>query len=167
MVVRMRGSPALVLALAACTGGQLDGGVYRDGRVTYRVGTPGPRWRPMRLKGADVAYQHEEGGAFLAHGTCPDTRDLSLDVLTNQAQFGLERRSELSRQKLTLDGRAALRTRVTAELDGVPVELDLVVMKRNQCTFDFQLVAARDVFPARDEDFWRFVTHFQELGPQG
>ena len=40
-----------------------------------------------------------------------------------------------------MDGREALRTVARAKLDGVPRELELVVLKKDGCVYDFALVA--------------------------
>ena len=42
-------------------------------------------------------------------------------------------------------------------LDGVPVKLELVVMKKDGCTVDLYLVAPRPAFDERRVDFERFV----------
>ncbi len=52
-----------------------------------------------------------------------------------------ERQEQSQRSSSSLDGREALRSRYLARLDGVPVELELVVLKKDNCVFDFTYVA--------------------------
>jgi hypothetical protein len=81
----------------------------------------------------------------------------------NQSVFGVEHKHELEREVFTLDGRAAMRVRLTGALDGVAVGLDLVVLKKDDCVYDLELVAGERAFPESDQDFWRFVQGFQQL----
>jgi hypothetical protein len=160
--------PALAVALlaAACATSKVERGVYRSKDAAFHLGPLGQGWRRVQLRGADVSYRHDEGGTILVNASCEDLKDLPLDVLTNQALFGVEERRERSRETLTLDGRAALRTRLSGELDGVPVELDLVVLKKDGCTYDLQLVTGQGVTAARAADFSRFVNGFRVLETQ-
>ena len=89
--------------------------------------------------------------------SCGDADDVPLDVLTNHLLLGIEGRHERAREPLVLDGRAALRTQLDAQLDGVSVALDLVVLKKDGCTVDLYLVAPRAAFDERRADFDRFV----------
>jgi hypothetical protein len=56
---------------------------------------------------------------------------------------------------------------VAGKLDGVPVEMDLVVLKKDGCTFDLTYTAAPDRFEDRREDFRRFVREFRKLPLNG
>ncbi|HEY0710327.1 MAG TPA: hypothetical protein VGG33_26195, partial [Polyangia bacterium] len=72
----------------------------------------------------------------------------------------VEGRRELARARLPIDGRAALRTRLQGSLDGVPIDLDLVVLKKDGCTYDLQLATSPRDFSARQPDFDRFLSAF-------
>jgi hypothetical protein len=74
--------------------------------------------------------------------------------------MGFTEREELSQQLLPLDGREALRSRHTAKLDGVPVELELVVLKKDGCVFDFTYVAPPGQAEARMADFDALLAGF-------
>lgn len=159
-----RGTFAILsCALVSCATGTFTDGVYRDAQTAYRVGPLGASWRRFGLSGGDIAFRHAAGGAILANALCEDIKDVPLDVLTNQALIGVEHKQEHAREVVTLDGRAALRTRLSAALDGVPVELELVVTKKDGCTYDFELVTGAQVFADREVDFWRFVQGFKQL----
>ncbi len=157
--------PALLLA-ALCSGcgassGSFAAGVYRDGAIAYRVGALGSQWRRIHVTGGQLAFHHDQGGTISAAATCegPD-HDAPLDVLTNHLLFGVEHRVERSRSAGTLDGRAALRTRADGTLDGVPIALDLVVLERDGCIYDLQLIAGPTAINARRPDFDRFLDGF-------
>jgi hypothetical protein len=153
----------LTVLLAGCPSGTFAGGVFRNARTAYRLGPLPGQWHRINLPGGNVAFRHESGGSILANSLCRKSRDVSLDVLTNQTLFGFEERRERSRAHVTLDGRAALRTRVSGTLDGVPVELELLVLRKDGCIYDLQLVAAPASFDARIADFDAMVAAFQVL----
>jgi hypothetical protein len=153
----------LLVASACQTGGGLSGDTYRDGLVSYRIGTLSPDWGRVRVADGQVAFHHPGGGSILANANCQPRQDVSLDVLTNHLLFGIEDRREESRVRFQLDGRMALRTRLDGTLDGVPISLDLVVLKKDGCIYDLGLAAAPSVFPQRRPDFERFVRGFARL----
>ncbi len=154
---------AAALLAGGCRSAAFSHDVYADKRTTYRVGELPTQWVRTRSEGGDVAYAHERGGTIYTDHACQgDIKDAPLDVLTNQLLFDVKILSE-SRQPITLDGREALRTRVSGELDGVPIELDIVVLKKDGCTYDLVLVSGPKTFDDRDRDFDRFIHEFDKL----
>jgi hypothetical protein len=126
-----------------------------------QVGSLAGEWQRVRGDGDGVTYHHARGGTIATSTTCGDADDVPLDVLTNHALIGVEERREQPRRRLVVDGRAALRTRLDATLDGVPVALDLVVLKKDGCTIDLYLVAPPRSFAERRADFDGFVAAFR------
>jgi hypothetical protein len=156
----------LLLLLGACATASFEQNVYRDSQTTYRIGLLDGRWHRFDLSGADLAFRDDTGGSIVTNALCEGIKDVSLDVLTHQALMGLEQTKEIERQELTLDGRSALRTHLSASLDGVPVELELVVTKKDGCTYDFMLVAGSQAFAPLVPAFWQLVQGFHQL-PRG
>jgi hypothetical protein len=71
-------------------------------------------------------------------------------------------RSMISQQPLELDGRAALRTEMTANLDGVTKHYIVYVLKKDGCVYDFMRISdssGNDAGP-----FDSFVSGFQTMG---
>ena len=102
------------------------------------------------------------------NSTCdqPD-QDVPLQALTRHLLNGFTAYTfppvdEADLQTVPMDGREALRTHVVAKLDGVPRELLLVVMKKDDCIYDFALVAPPGAqFEQARPDFERLVTSFR------
>ena len=77
------------------------------------------------------------------NATCRDDADPApLGSLTAHLLIGYTDRRTRSTEHVAVDGREALRSVIDARLDGVPVVLDLYVLKRNGCVFDLSLAAA-------------------------
>lgn len=151
----------LLCLLAGCAfRGGLTGNVYRDGPIVFRIGTLPGSWQRVQIADGQLAFHHSQGGTILAHATCEPQADASLDVLTNHLLFGIEQRREQARTPISLDGRQALRTCLVGRLDGVPIALELVVLKKDGCTYDLQLASSPQVFAHRQPDFQRFVDGF-------
>jgi len=146
----------VVLTLGACAAART---------VSYRTGALPSTWRSLHLEGAQQTFHHEAGGSIFSNSSCNvSDADAPLDVLTNHLLFELEDVKEQSRERMVLDGRAALLTRLTAKLDGVPIALDLVVLKKDGCSVDLHLVASPAVIEARRPDFERYVHGFSLSG---
>ena len=126
----------------------------------YHVEAPSPAWTRLAPDGQRIAFHHADGGTIAANVTCDKSDDVPLDVLTNHLLFGIEERREEARVPLTVDGRGALQTRLGGKLDGVTVALELVVLKKDGCTYDLLLIAKPSTVGAREPEFRRFVTSF-------
>jgi hypothetical protein len=127
---------ALIACLGACAG--LSGGVYRDGATRFRVGDVPASWQSLALEGNDVTWLSRDSAHSVAvNATCVDHEDSNLAVLTRHLLMGFSQQQVVTQATVTLDGREGLRSHVLARLDGVAVELVLVVLKKNGCVYDF------------------------------
>jgi hypothetical protein len=138
------------------------------GRVCYRVGNlDADQWRLVHQEGASVGfYSQRVGGVISANAVCRDDADAApLPSLTRQLLIGYTERRIAKQELVALDAREALHTRVDAKLDGVPMTLDLYVMKRNGCIFDLSYVAPPDAFARGEADFTSFLSGFADTRP--
>jgi hypothetical protein len=127
----------------------------------FRVASLPPGWERVRHSGESVTFHHTEGGSIAVSRTCGQEADFTLDWLTNHMLIGVTDRRERSRERVTLDGRAALRTRLQGTLDGVRMGFDIVVLKKDGCAYDLVLVAEPAQLEQRRAAFERFVAGFQ------
>lgn len=163
--------PLVPLLIAVIVGlgcaGQLQHGVYARGDVRYRIGELGPAWQRVTLAGNDLAFVARASGHSMAiNSTCVDHDDPPLEVLTRHLLMGFAQRNTVTQQPVTLDGRAALRSHVTATLDGVEVELELVVMKKNGCVYDFTYLSPVGHQSEELAAFDQVLTNFHTEAPQ-
>jgi len=165
-------APLLLLAgllvapvcLSGCAKGPVfQGGVYETGAVRYRITVPGEGWERIDVEEGQVAFVFPSLGATLSsHAECNNT-GAPLRALTTHVLIGMAERKVVSEAKETLAGREALRTRLTAQIDGVAQEFEIVVVKKDGCNFDFIYSAPPERFAARLQDFQRFVAGFDKL----
>src|SRR5262245_6830968 len=112
-----------------------DGDRVCAGDVCYHLGSLPEGWRLVHLEGTAVGYFSDEvGGIIAANATCRDDAEAApLTTLTRQLLIGYTERTIESQKTVGLDAREALRTRLRAKLDGVPIVLEIYVLKRNGC----------------------------------
>jgi hypothetical protein len=92
------------------------------------------------------------------NGRCGvDGDDVPLAALTHHLFLNFTKRHVESQQTVELDGREALRTELTAELDGVSKRFLVFVMKKDGCVYDFMWIGAAEASPG---EFQRFVQGF-------
>lgn len=134
--------------------------------VCYRFGSLGAEWQALQVKsdGAAIGFFNPRLGAIIAsNATCrTDAEAAPLASLTRQLLIGYTDRQQRLSESVMLDGRGALHTVVEARLDGVPMVLDLYVLRRDGCVFDLSLAAPPDRYAEGRAEFARFVGGFAD-----
>ncbi len=151
------------LALAACASGpRYEGQVYRGDGIAFRTGPVPASWSRVTATGTRLAFRDEAARAtMLVNGRCGrDADDVPLAALTEHLFLRFTERTVDDEKLLPFDGREALRTVMTAKLDGVPRKFEAVVMKKDGCVYDLILITAPDDFTAAQAAFEPFVTGF-------
>jgi len=153
----------LVALLTGCGGPAFDGRVYHKDDLSFRVGPVPESWQPIEVDGALVAYRDRSSAATVAlSGRCGlDGDDVPLSALTHHLFLQFTERELLSQKVTELDGREALRTELSAKLDGVPMHYLVYVLKKDGCVYDFMLIGASD--SAGVNGFERFVQGFSTM----
>ncbi len=159
-----RSALILLLALPALTGCRrvsFEDSVFTKPDVNYSVGELPGHWHRVYLEDTDLSFSETGTGRALSiNSTCEGHDDPPLPVLTRHLLMGFTERQEQSQRTIVLDGREALRSRYMAKLDGVPVELELVVLKKDGCVFDFTYVAPPGEVEPRLGDFETLLAGF-------
>jgi len=158
----LRRAPFLLLLalVAACAGGgAFEGGVLRKGELAVQLGPVPAAWHAVAIAGADLAWRDAaRDGSALFDVRCEGRdRDAPLGVLTEHLIMGTTERDFTTQDVVAFDHREALHTLMRAKLDGVPMQYDIYVMKKDGCVYDLVYVAPPERFPAGAEDFERFA----------
>ncbi|HVU00136.1 MAG TPA: hypothetical protein VHE30_00240 [Polyangiaceae bacterium] len=156
-----------ILALACGGGPSFDGHVFKNDQLSFRVANAPGGFRPVAPDGALLAYRDDEEGATIAlSGRCgKDGDDVPLEALTHHLFLQFTERNVESQEKFTLDGREALRTTLTAKLDGVEKHFSVVVLKKNGCVYDFLMVERAGGSHSAEQRFSEFVEGFRSIAP--
>lgn len=149
--------------VAGCAGASFKGGLYADGSVRYRVGALDPEWRAVSSEGADLAFHRAGMGTISVNSTCTEYEDVPPAALLNHLLFETTDRRFVTEETIYLDGRGARHVVVQLELDGVPLEVEIYLLKKDGCVFDLTHVRAKAAASAARETFAAFVRHFVVL----
>jgi hypothetical protein len=153
--------PLALLPLLGCTSHTFQQGVFAKDGVRYRVGELSRGWRPLDVQSNDLAYISNDSPHSLAvNATCAPDGDASLEVLTQHLLMGFTDRELLDEKRAPMDGRDSLRSHYKAKLDGVPVEMMLVVMKKDGCVYDFTYLSPPGRFDEKRPSFERVLSEF-------
>ncbi len=149
-------------AALGCSKSSYDGQTYRGGDLAFRTGALPSSWRGIEVDGAVLAFRDDQSEATVAvNGRCGvDGDDVPLAALTHHLFLIFTGRQIENQRSVTLDGREALRTEMTADLDGVSRKFVIYVMKKDGCVYDFMWIAAHDAPATSREAFERFVGGF-------
>ncbi len=156
----------VALALAGCAARQARVAQALEGR--YRTGTPGdPAWTAAQPGGADRAWWNASLKASIYTDSNCGTRfeDAPLHVLVNRLLSGIADRQDVDERKLPVAGRGALYRARRGTLDGVPIQVGAVVVKKDACTYDFVLIAHPDAFEAALPALWEVIEGFHQGTP--
>lgn len=154
---------SFVLAVG-CAATAFDGRVYKKDDLAFQVGPYPQRWHPVEVEGALLAFRDTaHSGTVAMNGRCGlDGDDVPLEALTHHLFLHFTERKLVAQQRVNLDGRAALRSELVAELDGVPMYYLVYVLKKDGCVYDFMHVTP-NVDPTTRAEFERFVQGFGTL----
>lgn len=171
---KMRGSPALLLtAILACGGsrarGTFEGNVYREGSIAFSVPPAPAGWRAIDVKDASLAFRDDTHDAsVLVNARCLSADDRTpLVALTNHLLIGATERKYVSQEVEPFDGREALHTKLEAKWDGVPMAIDVFVLSKDGCVYDFVYIGPLGTFAGGSAKFEGFVRGFRTLKGSG
>jgi hypothetical protein len=164
------------LLAASCLAGAVAGcghaaavvdGVLEKGGVRVQLGPVPEGWAQVHVDGADLAYRDQGfGGSAMVDFRChePDD-DAPLGTLTQHLIMGTTDRQTVSEETIPFDGREAKHTVMLAKLDGVDLEYDIYVMKKDGCVFDLVYVTPPRSYGDAAPSFERFARGLHATTP--
>lgn len=163
-------APALIpllFALGACSSG-LRGDLYRGEGYAFRIGPLPEGFHRVEVNRAALAFRDDaDGGTIVVNGRCGlDGEDVPLAALTQHLFLHFTDQTVLEQVVFPFDRREAMRTVVSAKLDGVPMKFAVWVLKKDGCVYDLAYMASPARFDRDAAAFDRFARGFTtETGP--
>jgi hypothetical protein len=157
-----------VILSAGCSVG-LQGDTYRGDGFAFRIGALPESWRRVDISHAALAFRDERDGASIVlNGRCGlDGEDVPLEALTQHLFLRFTEREILEQKVVPFDRREAMRTVLTAKLDGVPMKFEVWVLKKDGCVYDLGFMAPPTRFDRGAGEFERFVLTFATVSAHG
>jgi hypothetical protein len=121
-----------------------------------------PTWRPIEIDGALLAFRDDSADATIAvNARCHlDGDDVPLSSLTQHLFLEFTARALVSQKSVSLAGREALRTEMSASLDGVQKKYLVYVLKKDGCVYDFMHISGAAAPDASRAQFEQFLAGF-------
>jgi hypothetical protein len=157
---------AAVLGAAGCGAG-LTGDIFHGDGYAFRIGVLPEGWQRIDVTHTALAFRDaRDGGTIAVNGRCGvDGEDVPLAALTQHLFIRFTDREILEQAVVPFDQREAMRTVLTAKLDGVPMQFDVWVLKKDGCVYDLAFMAAPPRFARGAAEFERFVHAFATVSP--
>jgi hypothetical protein len=160
---------SLLLIVCACFGLDRRGGItgYQNGTAytgTGRFQAPAmsPPWKSPKRLLKQLVYENDPLKATLVvDALCgPKYDDAPLNRLARELFQRLQRPVIHSERAFVLDGRSAVRMDGEGDVDGVPIRMSVVVMKKNFCLYDFSYFAPPETSSRGVHDFEGYLNGF-------
>ena len=145
---------------------------YRDGRVFlslnhpkkfYRVGKLPEGWNLLKTPARAITFFNDDTSSSISTDAfCGrSVGGQGLSSLGGEVISALDDRKVVEEVPFMLDGRAAVRQRVEGKFNGVPIVLDLIVVRKDNCVFDMYAIMPPDSVSATEGDFETFYLGFR------
>lgn len=110
----------------------------------------------------DHAWKNPKNGNSISYlSECNSVADPSLETIFEGLISSIGQAKTLKKENLTYNGREALRTNVSGQVDGVQSQLSLLVFKKNNCTYILSYIATQTFFGQNIADFEKFLSEFE------
>jgi hypothetical protein len=155
----------MVTAVATCPGcaTAFDGQTFHGRGFVFQV-PPAPQgWTRMDVSDAALTFQDQANSAtVMVNGRCDrDGEDVPLRSLTQHLFIYFTDREIHEEKVVPFDGREAMRTDITAKLDGVPRRFVTWVLKKDKCVYDLTYIAPPETFQTGVGTFDQWATGFR------
>jgi hypothetical protein len=153
----------IILALYSLTACALFGGGEEDPvkNLNVKLTAPPNPYEEIKVSSADHVWQSLKTGNTIAlNSSCVERNKEDLHSLEKGIFSGVENIVIKKETKITVDGAPAVRTYAEGKTDNIPISIDLVVIEKNNCTYDLAYVARTATFPNERTLFDNFVERF-------
>lgn len=143
---------------------QFDGRTYRGHGFAFQVPQSPEGWRPMDVSSGALAFEDSAHNQILVNARCDrDGEDVPLSSLTNHLFLRFTERKVHAEEVIAFDGREALRTDISAKLDGVEKRFLVWVLKKDGCVYDLLYFATPETFEQTGPTFDAWARGFRAL----
>lgn len=162
----MRRSCALVLSgllLAGCGASKREGRENQRMEGRYQLGDLSKSWEEQRAGGADRAWFNADlSSTIYTDSNCARRfRDGPLIDLSNHLIAGIASGPPLREEVITIDNRSALLRVYSGRMDGIRLQMGVVVLNKNRCTYDMLYLSPPSTFEDGWADFVGLISGFQ------
>ena len=109
----------------------------------------------------DAAWKNESNGNTISYlSECNSTSDPSHEAIRDGIISGLQDVKVNKQEMIPFNNRKALSSTVSGSVDGVPTDLQILILKKNSCIYVLTYVGLKEKFNDDLDDFNKFVRGF-------
>ena len=124
--------------------------------------SPGGPFKEIKAANADRTWLSSSTGNTISYlSECGNTADPSLQILESESLSAISRMTPVSAKGFDFNGRAARESVSSGEVDGVPVQLKLLVFKKNGCNYTLSYGGVLKNFSSEEKYFEDFKKNFK------
>lgn len=125
---------------------------------SIRFQAPESPFQKLSVSSADAVWQSSKTGNTISmNSTCQKYENLPLDTLRENILAGIEDLKIQQKQEIQFNQRKAQRVSASGSMDGVPVSIDLLVMNKDSCTYDFTFIGRKKSQEKEAQIFEKFL----------
>lgn len=127
--------------------------------VEFRA--PASPFKEIQIESSDKAWLSEHTGNTISFLSECGGNELSLQHLATESMNALSELEIQKTEEFRYNGRAALQSLSQGKIDGVPVQLNLLVFKKNGCNFTLSYGGTKKNFEKEKQFFEIFKDGFR------
>lgn len=152
---------AMSLLLGSCISVQLPGGKATSAQDVEYKAPPAP-YKDIATSKSDKAWISSETGNTLSYlSECSVANEPSLQQMENESLSAMTHVQVLKMEEITFNGRAARLSVTKGSVDGVPVQISLLVFKKNGCNYTLSYGGLEKNFSHEEKFFDSFKESFK------
>ncbi len=151
----------LAISITACVSVNIGDSGQSQKSTTVQFKAPAAPFVVFKTDFVDSAFKNPRNGnsiSFLSE--CNSAADPSLDTIHKGLISSIDRAESISKKIYQYNNREALRSTVSGYVDGVQSKFDLLVFKKNNCTYILSYVATEKNFSENLSVFETFTENF-------
>lgn len=160
--MRMAALAIASLVITGCVSVKLSSDDHQQAepnKLKYK--DPARPFEKTELSQADKAWQSPKTGNSISFFSDCKSNTLPLKSIRTNLFTGIESLKVIDESILNFNDREALRSIVLGKMEGIPIKVNLIVFKKNMCTYSLSYVALIDQYDQELASFLRFVESFK------
>lgn len=151
----------LSIFLQSCVSVQLPGSKVASARNVDFQSPPHP-FKEISAKSPDKSWISDQTGNTISYlSECNLNVELSLEQIEGESIATLNNLSLISYESADYNGRSSRFSTYRGTLDGVPVQISLVIFKKNGCNFILSYGGVKAKFNIEESYFKAFISSFK------
>lgn len=127
-----------------------------------RFNPPAKPFAAFEPRGADQAWKNPENGNLISYlSVCNDPADPGLEAVQSEILAAFDNPQVLRSAEKDFNGRRSLNSEAEGLVDGVKTRLELLVFKKNHCTYSLTYLGLAGRFEENRDQFKIFLNSFE------